>query len=309
VGRRARGHREACPDGDGVAQPAGETSPALPQTLETALANNQDWRPVDPENLIIFETTKGRILIEILPEVAPAHAEQEWTEAEAFVVSNIIHIMLHEAGHAVIDRFGLPVIGQEEDAADSFATFEVLHLYDDHVDILLDAAEAMLIMHDLAEAGREPLDYFGVHDLDIQRGLRIVCHAYGLDPERYAEAARWVEMERDHEIACETEAEIAIDSWDVLLEPLLKSEGAAPITIEVMFGASDDYADEAAFLKGTGVLDDIASYLGETFDWDEAPTVSGAECGEPNAFYDPEAIELTMCYEFITELFALADER
>lgn len=240
---------------------------------------------------------------------APAFAEDEWTEAEAFVASNIIHIMLHEAGHAVIDRFGLPVIGQEEDAADSFATLEVLNIYEDHVDILLDAAEAMLIMHDLAEADGEPFDYFGIHDLDIQRGLRIVCHAVGLDPERYAEAARWVEMERDHEIACETEAEVALESWDVLLEPLLLPEDATPVDVAVRFEASEDHADEAAFLVETRILEDIAAYLGETFDWDEVPTVTGAECGEPNAFYDPETIELTMCYEFIAELFALAEER
>jgi len=49
---------------------------AEPETVETATANNQDWRPVDPENLIIFETTTGRILIEMLPEAAPKHAEQ-----------------------------------------------------------------------------------------------------------------------------------------------------------------------------------------------------------------------------------------
>lgn len=243
---------------------------------------------------------------------APALAQDtgiEMGEAEAFVASNVIHIMLHEAGHAVIDRFGLPVIGQEEDAADSFATFEVLNIYDDHVDILLDAAEAMLIMHDLAEADGEPFDYFAVHDLDIQRGLRIVCHAVGLDPDQYADAARWVEMDRDHELACEQEAAIAIDSWDALLEPLLLPEDAEPTPIEVVFEESAAHAEQARFLADTGILQDIAGYLGETFDWDVAPTVSAAECGEPNAFYDSERVELTMCYEFINELFALAEMR
>lgn len=40
------------------------------------VSDTDNWRAVDPENLIIFETTKGRILIEIFPEVAPKHAEQ-----------------------------------------------------------------------------------------------------------------------------------------------------------------------------------------------------------------------------------------
>lgn len=39
-------------------------------------SDSENWRAVDPENLIIFETTKGRVLIEIFPDVAPRHAEQ-----------------------------------------------------------------------------------------------------------------------------------------------------------------------------------------------------------------------------------------
>ena len=30
-----------------------------------------DWRTVDPQNLLVIETTKGRILVEMIPEVAP----------------------------------------------------------------------------------------------------------------------------------------------------------------------------------------------------------------------------------------------
>lgn len=40
-----------------------------------AAASPDSWRPVDPERLIIFNTNKGRILIEAFPEVAPNHVE------------------------------------------------------------------------------------------------------------------------------------------------------------------------------------------------------------------------------------------
>ena len=36
-------------------------------------ASPENWRPVDPERLFIFDTNKGRILIEAFPEVAPNH--------------------------------------------------------------------------------------------------------------------------------------------------------------------------------------------------------------------------------------------
>ncbi len=34
------------------------------------------WRAVDPQNLVIMETTKGQIVIELSPELAPKHVEQ-----------------------------------------------------------------------------------------------------------------------------------------------------------------------------------------------------------------------------------------
>lgn len=39
-------------------------------------SDTENWREVDPENLIAFQTTKGAILIEMFPDVAPAHATQ-----------------------------------------------------------------------------------------------------------------------------------------------------------------------------------------------------------------------------------------
>lgn len=45
-------------------------------TMEDVNAAPDEWRKVDPVNLLVFETSKGRIIIEMLPEVAPAHAEQ-----------------------------------------------------------------------------------------------------------------------------------------------------------------------------------------------------------------------------------------
>ena len=49
---------------------------AVLPTPEAAAADTANWRAVDPENLFIFDTTKGRILIEVAPVVAPKHAEQ-----------------------------------------------------------------------------------------------------------------------------------------------------------------------------------------------------------------------------------------
>lgn len=44
--------------------------------LEAAKSDGENWRKVDPERLIVFETTKGRVLIETFPEIAPKHVTQ-----------------------------------------------------------------------------------------------------------------------------------------------------------------------------------------------------------------------------------------
>ena len=55
-----------------------DDSAALPaaKTVADAKADPANWREVDPQNLFIFDTTKGRILIEAYPDVAPKHYTQ-----------------------------------------------------------------------------------------------------------------------------------------------------------------------------------------------------------------------------------------
>ena len=43
-----------------------------------------------------------------------------------FVAGNLLFVLGHEAGHAVIREMGVPVVGREEDAADFFSTLMAL---------------------------------------------------------------------------------------------------------------------------------------------------------------------------------------
>ncbi|MBU1286766.1 MAG: peptidylprolyl isomerase [Alphaproteobacteria bacterium] len=60
-----------------AAETAAAPAPAVAATtVEEAKADPANWRTVDPERLFIFDTNKGRILIEAFPEVAPKHYDQ-----------------------------------------------------------------------------------------------------------------------------------------------------------------------------------------------------------------------------------------
>lgn len=54
-------------------------APALAQTAAPATAASAaapEWRAVAPENLLVIDTTKGRILVELTPFAAPKHVER-----------------------------------------------------------------------------------------------------------------------------------------------------------------------------------------------------------------------------------------
>lgn len=60
-----------------AAETAAAPAPAVAATtVKEAKADPANWRAVDAERLFIFDTNKGRILIEAFPEVAPKHYDQ-----------------------------------------------------------------------------------------------------------------------------------------------------------------------------------------------------------------------------------------
>ena len=62
-----------------VAAPKKGPAPAAPAQAAPSAPGNPgpgDWRTPDPNNLLVIDTNKGRILLEMIPEVAPQHVAQ-----------------------------------------------------------------------------------------------------------------------------------------------------------------------------------------------------------------------------------------
>jgi peptidylprolyl isomerase len=75
-----------------------EADAAPVYTMSDVEAAPEEWRQADASNLIVMQTSKGRIIIEMLPEAAPAHAEQFRTIASGDKWDGTIF-------HRVIDDF------------------------------------------------------------------------------------------------------------------------------------------------------------------------------------------------------------
>jgi hypothetical protein len=66
-----------------------------------------------------------------------------------------------------------------------------------------------------------------------------------------------------------------------------------------------DYAEFQKELQQAKVLESIAADLNETFALPTDVYLTFGECGEANAFYDPETHKLTMCYELIESFYEI----
>jgi Putative metallopeptidase len=253
---------------------------------------------------LILSAAISSVISSAMSSAAFADTEDEkWQSA----FNTVIHILHHEIGHALIDQFKIPVVGQEEDAADGFATVAILETYDDPQPILLDAASSWFAMHDEAQkAGNDP-QYFDTHDLDIQRAYRIICVAHGYDPDTFAEAAKQAELPDDRLETCADDANQAVASWDALLKDAVRTEEGSGGKVKLDIVDVPEFAETRKRLVDSGIGPEITKWLDESYNWPATLTISFDKCGEENAFYYADDVKVTMCYEFIDYLHTLAE--
>ncbi|MEM1399500.1 MAG: DUF4344 domain-containing metallopeptidase [Pseudomonadota bacterium] len=220
-------------------------------------------------------------------------------DGENFVEANILSIFYHEIGHALIDIEGLPVFGQEEDAADVLSIFLIDALYeeDSAQGLARDAAVGFLIE---AHARGDDVAWWGVHGPDEQRYFNTVCLFYGADPDRREGLAIDLGLPEERAVTCPSEYDQAADSWGTVLDAL--TEGAPAQSIQWV-GYNGPDATLAEF-----ILKDEVEALNETFALSDTLTVTVESCGEANAFYDLTDRAVIFCSEFEDYLFEIADQ-
>jgi hypothetical protein len=101
------------------------------------------------------------------------------------IVGQFLFWTLHETGHALFDIYQLPLFGREEDSADLFAAYIMLHFGKDQARRWVEGA-AYTSDEFMADVpwGK---DYSSVHGLPLQRFYNLICLAYGADPVTFAD--------------------------------------------------------------------------------------------------------------------------
>lgn len=127
----------------------------------------------------------------------------------------LLHTLLHEVGHAYIALNQVPIVGKEEDAADSFANVLMLNYVEGGDGQAIHAA-TLFAIEDQQINSFDDLDFIDEHSLDIQRYYYSLCLIYGSDPEKHQTLFQDLESEvkTEREEICIEEYERVTSSWD-----------------------------------------------------------------------------------------------
>lgn len=247
---------------------------------------------------------RGALLLAVL--AAPAAAQDELSP---FTRNVLLHVLLHEGGHAVIDDFAIPVLANEEDMADAFATAAILRLMADEAEaILKDRARSWMVETEergWPGAGADPFedplsDIWGEHRLDAQRAFDAMCLLYGAGPAERGDVPAWFGMSGNDATACSNYAPATLDGWLAVLSPHLRHArpGEPSPMVEVVYGDGP----LAPLVRASGVAEDAAGILG-VLGWDAPLAIVVDGCDE-EAWWDGESRSIMLCDAYVARFMA-----
>ena len=237
-----------------------------------------------------------------LKKMSP-QAKQQLVE---FVVGNALFVMAHEMGHALISEMNMPVLGREEDAADSFAIVTALAMRSGFSErILTEAAKGWVLASKRDKKQGNALAFYDEHGLDLQRAYNVVCMMVGSDPEKYKTLAAETKLPEERQTSCVRDYKTTTWSWDEMLKPHRRSADQPKVAIKVDYQDDEKYALQARILRHMGLLEALATHAADRYVWPNPFSIVARSCDEPNATWNIGAKTLTLCYELANEFIEL----
>ena len=230
-----------------------------------------------------------------LSTALPAAAEFSFgdEDLQSYVESNLLSVFYHELGHALIDIQGLPIFGQEEDAADVLSVFLIDAFWEEEsaVQIAYDSAFGFQ-----AEADAYAPVFWDTHGPDLQRYYNLICVFYGANIDEREDVAQELGLPEERAEWCDTEYNQAAGSWGAALDDITVESGSNTIKLGRVKTDTDGAQVTANLIK------EEVQALNDEFKLPSVLKVNVESCGEANAWYDPEVREITMCTEFADDI-------
>lgn len=229
-------------------------------------------------------------------------SKQERAETLRFAVNNSLFTLYHEVGHLLIDKLRLPLLGREEDAADNIATWLLLQKGTPEANLALeDAAKGWKITGDLYGDAFDDDDFAAGYTPDRHRSMQIVCLMVGADGPAFRPVANAFAMQPDRQRTCHFDYAVV----DRSIRGLLENAGTGTrVDVQYHDGGRRLRLAERVF-RSSGIFDDVAEEVRQGYRMNGRVKFTARRCGEPNAFYDPDATEVIFCYELVQDFLEM----
>jgi hypothetical protein len=161
-------------------------------------------------------------LLKHLRENLPSETSVGGIQPDDAKIGQVLWITLHEVGHAAFDIFKVPIFGNEENAADNFATYIMLQ-FSEARPLIVGAAWAW--SEYLRDYKRNPvvqvrLAGFAIdHGLPQERVYTLLCLAYGSNPVRFADFVHDGYLPRIRASHCESEYRTLANAFEKEIAP------------------------------------------------------------------------------------------
>jgi hypothetical protein len=225
--------------------------------------------------------------------------EQQRIDRVEFVAGNTLVLLSHEMGHVLISEMHLPILGREEDAADTYAALRLLTIgssFSQHE--LADAAQGWFLSDRRdQELGEKPL-YYDEHNLGRQRAYQILCLMVGSDPNKFKGLADQMKMPESRQATCKRDFTKASTAWETVLKPWLRQPGDPETKFDVIYGdGNGKYDGIVNMYRSMRFLETVAANSAAHYKWPHPITLKMESCGHPGTDYDDEARVVSICYE------------
>ncbi|MGE5335975.1 MAG: DUF4344 domain-containing metallopeptidase [Nitrososphaerota archaeon] len=191
----------------------------LPHSLLVRGVNGIGGGPVyyAEDNSITLPYGFAALVLELEESSNPEMSPEEIGE-QAGAVDNFV--LAHEFAHALIANFELPVLGKEEDAADSISTALLLTVPEGAEY----AADAAAFWADFSSRQEPPAlaDYADAHSLDLQRAFDVLCWTAGSSEEAFEAVAELEALPQSRLESCPSEYAQLVSSIKAELKPHLQ---------------------------------------------------------------------------------------
>lgn len=255
-----------------------------------------------------------------LAPVAAADEPALDTGQRRFVAANTLFALLHEFGHAIIRDNEVPLLGLEENSADTLAVMTLILVDRERPDakprfaslLALTAIGNYLVWKAGVERDNAEFFYWTSHDLSVRRAARMLCLLYGSDTEQFAWMPERLDMPEIRAETCADEYRLALQAMEWVLERYGRAppagDEADPMPIETLYkrSAAPAHAAVADALRASGIVEGTAQFMVRHLRFSGPMTVVAKRCGSPNAYWDDEYREIVLCYELIEGATRLA---